>query len=62
MPRQQASLTVDAHQALVSAAAFATGITERRITMSGVLIAAIAVARNHPDELAAQLTTGDTEK
>lgn len=56
MPRQQASLTVEAHRALVSAAAYASGITERRVTMSEILVAAITVARAHPDELGAALT------
>lgn len=61
MPRQQASLTVEAHGALVSAAAYASGITERRVTMSEVLVAATTVARNHPAELAAALAVEPPE-
>jgi len=62
MARQQASLTVEAHAALASAAAYAGGLVERRITMSRVLVAALVVARAHPDELRAALAaeTEDT--
>ena len=55
MPRQQASLTVEAHQALASGAAYAGGLVERRVTMSEVLMVALGIMRQHPDELRAAL-------
>jgi len=58
MARQQASLTVEAHSALARTAAYAGGLVERRVTMSAVLVAALTIARAHPDELRAVLAAG----
>jgi hypothetical protein len=53
MPRAQVALTPDAHRALVSITAQVTGMLERRVTQSEAMLAMIAVARAHPDELLA---------
>lgn len=58
MPRPKlAGLTVspDARSELSGLAALASGLTERRVTMSEALRAAVHVAREHPDELRAAL-------
>jgi hypothetical protein len=60
---KMAGLTVsqDARRDLSGLAALASGLTERRITMSDALQAAVLVARAHPDDLRAALTPDRTE-
>jgi len=54
---KMAGLTVslEARRDLSGLAAFASGLTERRVTMSEALQAAVSVARAHQDELATVL-------
>jgi hypothetical protein len=53
--RAGVTLTPEAHQALRALAALASGVTERPVSMSEALTAILPVARQHPEELRAQL-------
>ena len=55
MARTQIALTPEVHRALVSWTAQLTGLAEHRITQSDAVLAAITVARAHPDEAGAAL-------
>jgi hypothetical protein len=50
------SLTSETRDRLTRAAARATGLAERKISMSALVLAALDVADAHPDELLARLT------
>jgi len=53
--RAGVTLTPEAHQALRTLAALASGIAERPVTMSEALVSVVPVARTHQDELRAVL-------
>lgn len=49
------SITPEARQALRTLAALASGVAERPVNMSDALVAALPVARAHPDDYRAAL-------
>jgi len=55
------SLTGEAGNAMRKLAAFATGLSMRRISQSQAIIAAAKVARDHPDEFTSALSAAPTE-
>lgn len=51
MARMQIALSPEAHGALVGFAGELTGMLKKRVTQSDAVLAAIKVARAHPNEL-----------
>ena len=56
-PYVSVNLTVPARDALQSAALQQSARVNQRLSMSAILLAALTVAVNHPDELTAAITT-----
>lgn len=53
------TITTDAHRSLRALTAIASGAIERRVTMSDTMRAAVAVARQYPEELRAALSAAE---